>query len=187
MAEAWQEFVRREVEKPMADWEHIVLRTEPSGRAASLNVYLNILNSVRINISNPEPLKAYGAGPISHLKEFLDLYTERVEKLRDDKELSGTDSSALEAYFLLSKRLSLYTGSGLPFEFLENPPKIDKNEKIIQDMLKRYPEFNSVIIGLGAPPARRSAPELENVVPSRADRAAEEGSGRRPSHAKLAA
>ena len=204
MAEAWQEFVREAVEKPLARYEALVLRTDPAERRASLDVYLNILQAVSINISNPEPAKAYGAGPLAHLAEFIDLYVERVEKLRNDKELAGMSSSAMEAYFLLSKHLSVYKGSGLPFEFLENPPKIDKNEKIIQDMLKRYPELNSVIIG-HAQPSRRSAPVSENVadsraaqarrsskaleklVPSRADRAAEEGSRRRPSQPKRAA
>ncbi|MCL6088903.1 MAG: hypothetical protein M1530_01925, partial [Candidatus Marsarchaeota archaeon] len=61
-----------------------------------------------------------------------------------------------------------------------------KSEKVIQNMLKRYPELNSAIIG-HAQPSRRSRPELEKLVPSRADRAAEEGSRRRPSQPKRAA
>jgi hypothetical protein len=203
MAETWAEFVRRAVEQPMADWERVVLRTEPSGRAASLDVYLNILRNVSINISNNEPVKTHGAGPLTHLDEFLNRYIERVEKLRDDKELSGLDSSVLEAYFLLSKHLSAYKGSALPFEFLETPAPSYKNEKMIQEMLNRYPELNSVITGRAESPAPRSAPAPESVVdshavparlpssslsqlvPSRAEKmAGEEESRRRPNRPK---
>jgi hypothetical protein len=51
---------------------------------------------------------------------------------------------------------------------------------MIQDMLKRYPELNSVITGHALPP-RRSQPLLKNLVPSRAQKTGgEEESLRRP-------